>query len=127
VIPHPKTSQIIIAVVDFVLAGAGKKVSFSGGMHVCLPHNEELFMIYFKDDPTDPENRNKPYRTLGNNFFKRSLVVLLAFGVLSNVFSVFILKNTVSVIGLIFQGMTLVSIFQKWRYQELLVKIWASM
>jgi hypothetical protein len=84
-------------------------------------------MIYFKDDPADPENRNKPYRTLGNNFFKKSLVVLLAFGIFSNLFSVFILKNGASVIGLILQVMTMASIFQKWRYQELLVKLWASL
>ena len=86
-------------------------------------------MIYFKDDRTDPENHTgtKPYRVLGDNFYKRCLVVLLSLGTLSNLYSVFFLKNLISFVGLIFQVMTIASIIQKWRYQELLVKLWASL
>jgi len=86
-------------------------------------------MNFIKRDANDPadETGKKHYRVLGNTMYRRLLVIALGIGFVSNLYSIFFLKNMLSIMGLLFQAVVMVSIFQKWKYQELLVKLWASM
>jgi hypothetical protein len=86
-------------------------------------------MNFIKRDTTNPsgETGKKRHRVLGDTMYRRLLLIALCIGFVSNMYSIFFLKNLLSVIGLFFQAIIMVSIFQKWKYQELLVKLWASM
>ncbi len=86
-------------------------------------------MNLFKRSAADPadETGKKRRRVLGDSVYRRLLIVALGIGFISNAYSSIFLKNALSVIGLVFQATIMVSVFQKWKCQEPLVKLWASM
>jgi hypothetical protein len=69
----------------------------------------------------------KPFKVIVNNLYKWLLVGMLAVGLMSNLYSFFASRTPLSVIGFFFQMTVLVSLFEKWKYQELLVKIWSGL
>jgi hypothetical protein len=73
----------------------------------------------------DGEPEKKRYRVVGNNHYKWLLTGTLGIGLIFNLYAIFMLRQPLPVIGLFLQIAILVSIFEKWRYQELLVKLWA--
>jgi hypothetical protein len=65
-------------------------------------------------------------KAIGENRYKWLLIIALCVFMIGNLYSIFISRKLLSVIGIFFQATVIVSIFNRWKYQEILVKIWAT-